>query len=185
MAERWTEGIWLGKIARSDEHILANTDGNIVKTGSIMIKPESESLRSEEVLNIKKEPSGLGHVRNERPTARAPRTPAWVGIGIASVSEPVGSGGGASAAPLGVSRASEPSQDQQQDRGGEDLDEMDEKDGPKIEDPLAREKTPIDIYIRGEDIRKCGYTANCQKCRSMQVGSTSRSRASHNPECRA
>ncbi len=43
MAERWSEGYWIGKVDISDEHMLVTLDGKLVKARSIQLKPENES----------------------------------------------------------------------------------------------------------------------------------------------
>ena len=43
MKERWNEGVFLGKRKVSDESLVMNTDGTIVKTRSVRLLPECES----------------------------------------------------------------------------------------------------------------------------------------------
>ena len=59
MDRRWGYGIWLGKRACSDEHIIAHEDGTIVRTSSIAVLPLSESWIKEHVVNVKATPWNL------------------------------------------------------------------------------------------------------------------------------
>ena len=55
MQTRWGEGVWLGKMAASDEHIVATTEG-IMKMRTVTLKPEKESWCKDKVMNIKMTP---------------------------------------------------------------------------------------------------------------------------------
>ena len=59
MDRRWGYGIWLGKRACSDEHIIAHEDGTIVRTSSVAVLPLSESWKSEIVMNLNATPWNL------------------------------------------------------------------------------------------------------------------------------
>ena len=173
MEERWTEGIWLGKTARSDEHIIALDNGKIVKAGAIVTRPERESWCSADVMNIKKAPNVAGEPREAiRPAGVVPEPQ----VDHRAHSRAEQRDHGVQGVP-----ADQPEQVQGvQLEGGES-----EKDGPEIDDPVPRERGPVDIYIRTEDIKKYGYSKSCPKCRAMQLGDVTKSRASHSKECRA
>ena len=153
MEPRWSEGVWLGKTAKSDENIISDETGRIVKAGGISLKTDIESWDRDVIMGVKVFPNGLNEPRAVRRTSiMIPPTPLHSG---------------------GESR-------------GEEVREPDERDGPEIADPVERSRGPADIYIRYEDLKKSGgFTAGCRKCQAMKGGDNSRSRMSHNAECRA
>ena len=53
MEKRWSEGVWLGKTSRSDEHVISLEGGRIAKASSIVIKPENESWNAGKILAVK------------------------------------------------------------------------------------------------------------------------------------
>ena len=55
MGERWHLGVWLGKLWRSDEHILAY-DNEIWRAATIRALPEEESWSKEDIQNIRATP---------------------------------------------------------------------------------------------------------------------------------
>ena len=81
MEPRWSEGVWLGKNARSDEHMISDETGRIVKAGGIALKPENESWDGERIMAVKVHPNGLNEPKVIRrssldPQAQAAATPA-------------------------------------------------------------------------------------------------------------
>ena len=59
MAERWLEGVWLGKKFNSDEHVVGMRGGSLCKTRSVRRKLESESWVAEDIEGIKGIPRNL------------------------------------------------------------------------------------------------------------------------------
>ena len=56
MEERWVPGIWLGKRALPDEHVVGIEDGSVCVTSAIRLLPDSESWSVEFINKIKGTP---------------------------------------------------------------------------------------------------------------------------------
>ena len=64
MEPRWSEGVWLGKVAKTDEHIVSDDSGRICRTGSVSLKTAGESWNAERVLAVRVFPNGLNEPRS-------------------------------------------------------------------------------------------------------------------------
>ena len=69
MEPRWSEGVWLGKTAKSDEHIISDDTGWVVKAGGISLKTENESWKDDVVMGGEMYPGGLNEQRVVRRTS--------------------------------------------------------------------------------------------------------------------
>ena len=80
MEPRWSEGVWLGKTAKSDENIISDETGRIVKAGGISLKTDIESWDRDVIMGVKVFPNGLNEPRAVRRTSiMIPPTPSHSG----------------------------------------------------------------------------------------------------------
>jgi hypothetical protein len=58
MAERWFDGIWLGLQFTSGEHVVATSDGRVVRARAVHPRPDTAKVTREALNNIKVGPWG-------------------------------------------------------------------------------------------------------------------------------
>ena len=154
MQRRWEEGIWLGKKANSDEHIVWLCSGALVKTNSITLKTEAESWDAKDVLDVKAVPwalKGEGAGDGEQEVHDETGRPAIV-----------------------------PSQEPANMDANVDLGEVEPDLGVVPRDVNIR---PEQLAKYGySDLKKHGI--RCQKCVGMQRHDPSATRRAHSQACR-
>ena len=65
MQARWSTGIWLGKLWRSDEHVLA-VDEKVIRARAIRALPDDESWVQDEVAKIVATPWNFNPKKEEQ-----------------------------------------------------------------------------------------------------------------------
>ena len=53
MSERWFDGIWLGLQFTSGEHIVATSDGRVIRARAVHPRPDTVKVTKESLTNIK------------------------------------------------------------------------------------------------------------------------------------
>ena len=71
MKERFADGIWLGTRKRTDEHVIATVDGDIVFTRSVRIQPEENQWNFDWFNSIRGTP--WNHKGDKEKTSAVPK----------------------------------------------------------------------------------------------------------------
>ena len=72
--ERWTDGIWVGLQFSLGEHMVATSDGRVVRARSVHQRPDTVKVTKEALMNIQWDHGGP--VKSS-PRGREPDRPGW------------------------------------------------------------------------------------------------------------